>query len=392
MLRSVVIVLVALGVAPQGKKKADVCPWCKNEAALLAASGLVSHGPMPIAGVTSVEVVAEFPASQWLFAETAHLRFASSLGESTLSLEERARIEPELARLREKLPSIPAKPKKLDPWLRLHLFAMKGEQFYARFQKLLQVSDADFPDSRQPTGPYMGNGRFLGEKDKFEVVLHGQVANHARFTASFSGVAVNGSFRWHFTEHHKLLVSVPCVDDLREDRWLWAHIVHNLSHLFFCAYKHFSYEPPIWLDEALALALEKEVEPTFRSLEGEEGAFSDDAGPSDFAAEARKLVAAGEQRRLAELLQANNFSDLGDSGAVSAWSIARFLIEQHPQAFARFLGGVKGQLDAAGYPSNEDLPGLQRKLLKELWSWTPADLDTSWAAWVAASAPKKSGD
>jgi hypothetical protein len=157
-----------------------------------------------------------------------------------------------------------------------------------------------------------------------------------------------------------------------------------LSHLFFCAYKHFSFEPPIWLDVALAMALEKEIEPESRTTEGEEGSLRDIHAPTDFADAARKLVAADKQVRLAVLMQAKDFAELGRDGAVTAWSLARFLLEQHGASFAKFLGGVKGQLDARGYPSGEDLPGLQRKLLKELWGWTPADLDQAWSAWVRA--------
>jgi hypothetical protein len=385
-MRIAAVLLLALAFAPQKKGAADVCPWCKNDPALLAASGLLNHGPTAIGKDGSEKLAALCTASKWIFVESAHLRFASSMGDQTVELAERERVERDLARLREKLPSVPVKPKKLDPWLRLHLLVMKSEDFYARFQQLLQVTDADFPEKRQPTGPYMGNGKFLGEADKFEVVLHSQVDNHRRFTESFSGVVVQGALRWHFQEPHKLLVSIPAVDDLRDDRWLTAHVVHNLSHLFLCAYKHFSYNPPIWLDEALALAMEKEIEPTFRTLEGEEGAFRDDTGPKDFAAEARKLLATDKAVRFAALLQTQNFAELGDPGAVTAWSMARFLIEAHPDAFAQFLGRVKGQLDGAGYPTGADLPGLQREALKELWKWTPADLDTAWAAWVMAQA------
>ena len=67
---------------------------------------------------------------------------------------------------------------------------------------------------------------------------------------------------------------------------------------------------------------------------------------------------------------------------VVAWSKVRFLMDTQPEAFAAFLGGVKGQLDAQGYPDGSDLPGLQRRLLKDLLGWTPADLDTAWTEWA----------
>lgn len=34
-------------------------------------------------------------------------------------------------------------------------------------------------------------------------------------------------------------------------------------------------------------------------------------------------------------------------------------------------------------PTGRDLVGLQRRLLRELWDWTPAQLDEAWREWVA---------
>jgi hypothetical protein len=383
---AVLLSLAPLAPAPQAPERSkDRCPYCRDEAGLMAAAGVVSHRAGSIADRTGEELAAKLPAARWLFVETAHLRWASALGESAIDARDRERVEAELTRLRAALPDVPTKPRKLDPWLRLHLQAMKGEEFYGRFQKLLRVKDADFPLERRLDRPYLGAGPFLGEKDKFEVVLHVSRENHRRFTESFSGVAVNDSFRWHFPGLHKLLVSVPVEDaDLKDDRGLWPHVAHNLSHAFLCAYKHFSYDPPVWLDEGLAQALEKEIDPKSRTTEGEEGSLRDTKAPADFAAAATKLVASDKAPRLSVLMGAKDYSELGTDGSVVAWSITRFLLDAHGETFARFLAGVKGQLDSAGNPSGEDLPNLQRSLLRELWGWSPLDLDEAWRAWVRA--------
>lgn len=383
-------VLVALAIvvgsaAQKGDKAEATCPYCHEDPALMKAAGVLTHGPLSIGDKGSEELERTLPVARWLYLETAHLRWASALGDSGVDQKDRERVEAELTRLRAALPDVPTKPKKLDPFLRLHLQAMKGEEFYTRFQALLGVKDADFPAERDLEAPYMGAGKFLGEKDKYEVVLHVSRDNHRRYTSSFSGVAVNDSFRWHFPGLHKLLVSVPVEDaDLKDDRGLWPHVVHNLSHTLLCGYKHFSYDPPVWIDEGLAEAMEKEIDPQSRTTEGEEGSLRDTRFPADFAAAATKLVLSGKAPRLAELMGAKDFSELGQNGSVTAWSITRFLLEAHGEKYARFLAGIKGQLYANGTPSSEDLPGLQRKLLRELWGWSPADLDEAWQAWVKA--------
>ncbi|MBK7642336.1 MAG: hypothetical protein IPJ19_04705 [Planctomycetes bacterium] len=376
------LVALFLALPLEAQKKPETCPWCKNDPALLQACGVLSHGPSPVGPKGSEAIVHDLPAGQWLFAETAHMRWASSLGPMVVELDDKKRVMAELDRLRVMLPDVPKEPKKLDPWLRLHLMAMKGEEFYARFEKLLDVRDEDFPDARRMDKPYMGNGRYLGEKEKFDVVVHSTLAAHNLFTKEFTGASVTGALRWHFKEPHKMLVSVPAEDhDLKKDRWLWPHIVHNLSHVFFCAYKHFSYDPPIWIDEGLALALEKEVEPESATLEGEEGSMRDGKGPKDYAAAAKKLVGSGKARSLAELTEVKEFGELSPEDKVAVWSRVRFLIEAHPAELAKFLGGIKGQLDAQQLPTGSDLPGLQRKLLQDL-GWTSFTFDEAWKSWA----------
>jgi hypothetical protein len=383
------LVLVALvAVAAQDalaaqKAKDAVCPWCKNDAELMRKAGVVSHGPIPIGPKGSDEIVAKLPAGQWIFLETAHIRWASTLGPCNVELEDKKRVLAELARLKELLPTVPAEPKKLDPWLRLHLFAMKGEEFYARFQRLLRVTDADFPETRDFNGPFMGDGRYLGEKDKFELVIHSTRATHNLYTVEFSGAQVVDALRWHLKPHHKMIASIPAEDpDLRKDNWLFPHVVHNLAHLCFDAYKHFSYDAPLWLAEGLALCMEKEIEPASTTNEGEEGGKSDVRGPKDWFVATKRMVAENDQKRLAQLMTFHEVRELDEDAKLTAWSMVRFLIDEHGDAFAKFVGGIKGQLDANGIPSSNDLPGLQRKLMKELWDWTPVSFDEAWLAWV----------
>lgn len=379
---AVFLSLLPLLLAPAGDD--EVCPWCRNEPELMAAIGAVSHGPFPIAKKHTDELDRLYPGNPWIALETAHFRFVSNLGPESISTREREALAPHLDRLRAMLPDVPAKVKKLDPWLRLHLLALRSEEFYARFQRLLGVTDADFPESRRMDGPYMGDGRYLGEKGKFEVAFHQRRATHMLFTRDAMGGAVTDALRWHLADH-RMLASIPAEDpDLAQTRWLFSHSVHLYSHLFLCAYKHFSYDPPIWLDEGLAHALEREVEPLSTTMDGDEGGGPHRGDRRDWSQADQSLVRKNRQSGLARLLHVQSFSDLSIDDHVSALSMVRFLVREHPERFAAFLGALKGQLDERGYPSGEDLVGLQRRLLKELWGWTVADFDAAWQAWVIA--------
>lgn len=375
------LLATAAAAAPSQRAKPDLCPWCKNDPALLAASGLVSHGPVAIGAADSVALAGLDRGASWYLAETAHLRWAASFSSFALDGPEKPRILAELERLRVKLPDLPKEIKRVDPWLRIHLYAQRGEELYARFQELLAVTDADFPESRGD-GPFMGDGRFLGEKEKFEVVVHPGGDAHQAFTRGFCGVAVTDTVRWHFNGVHKILLSVPGIDEFRQERWLWPHVAHNLAHAWLAAYKHYSYDPPAWLDEGLALAIEKEIEPASASSCGEEGTKRDGRGPKDWTAHARKLVSSSKAPTAATLMRARVYGELDLDACVTSWSRLRFLIDVHPGELARFLGGIKGQLDEHGIPTGRDLTELQRKLLEACFGWQPFGFDEAWKSWL----------
>lgn len=378
--------LVWGSAAGQGKTKEETCPWCRDDPKVLEAASLVGHGPMPfsIEGRTSADVARTLPGLTWRFLETKHLRLATSLGAEVVTLQERPRVEAELDRLRAAIPSVPKKVQTLDPWLRLHLTAMKCEELYARFQQLLRVTDADFPESRIHGQPFMGNGRYLGEKEKFELVLHANRKTHFLYTQDVTGARVNDALRWHLKNPHKMMASMPAEDgDLRQDKYLLPHVAHNLTHLLFNAYKHFSWDPPAWLDEGLAHLFElesaKDINITFCS---DEGAGPERERGKDWTALARGLAERGKNPSMATLMERKMFADLTKDEHVAAWSRVQFLASAHGESFARFLGDLKGRLDESGNPTGKDLPAFTRTKLKELWGWTPADLDTAWAAWV----------
>jgi hypothetical protein len=365
------------------KPKAEICPWCKNDPVLMKKAGIVSHGPIAIGPKGSAEIGATLPAGQWVFIETAHIRWGSSLPAVVVELEDKKRVMAEIARLREVLPNVPADPRKLDPYLRLHLIAMKGEELYAHFQKILDVRDADFPETRSLAGPFMGDGRYLGEKDKYEIVLHSTLANHKAFTKSFCGSEVVSSLRYHFPDLHKIILSAPAVDpDLKKDRWLFPFVAHCLTHMMFCGYKHFSYDPPAWLDEGLACALEKEIEPLSTTNEGEEGSMNDLKGPKDWAAGVKRILGTGKVKSTAELMHVQRIDAFDLDEKMTCWSMVRFLLDTQPKALAGLLGAVKGQLDERGYPSGKDLPNLTRRSMKDLMHWTPVAFEEAWKAWA----------
>jgi len=90
MLRALCLTL-ALALSPDVRE--GDCPACANELERLSGLSAVSHGPLTIAGVRDSEL-GERWYGEWIFLETAHFKFASSLGPQALNAKERKELAP----------------------------------------------------------------------------------------------------------------------------------------------------------------------------------------------------------------------------------------------------------------------------------------------------------
>jgi uncharacterized protein DUF1570 len=365
----------------------------KAEALSLQEGGVLSTQAQPIGDPSLGSFAERFPGQDWHYLETAHFRLASSLGPQELNKEDRKRMASELDELRLYFPELPAKVGKLSPKIYLFLMSLRVERLYADFQKLVQVTDADFPTSRaaqKGLGAYMGDGPFLGEREKYEIILHDTHDTHADFSFWQRGVKVNDTARWHCRKPSKMILSMPCADsDLRKDRWMWPHIAHNVVHNMLDGFKFFAYDSPLWLAEGIALYFEQRIEPDSWTREGGEGVFFERQRSRDWHKEVVKLVRKNKTTPMAKLMHAKHPADLDRVAHISAWSLVEFLSQNHAEDFAQFVGHIKSQLDDRGYPTGRNMLDLQRKLWKQIWGWTPMQVDQAWKEWVDPSAKKR---
>ncbi len=397
------VVLIS-GLAPP--LKASVAPF----SAVAAASAqkrnqkLPEPRPWSEAGIVSTEVqdvgdpamtpfTENYPGEEWLYLETVHCRIASSMGEQRLSKKDRSRMAAELDELRLYFPELPKVPKKLSAEMYLFLTGLRLERLYREIQQVFQVTDADFPSSRaaqQGQGEYMGDGPYLGEREKYEFILHAKISTHKEYTREQRGLNVRDSVRWHNRQPSKLILSMPCEDsDLRDDRWMWPHLAHNAAHMLLDGYKFFAYDSPLWLAEGLALYIEKRIEPESWTREGGEGVFFERERSKDWAGEVRKMARKKKHTPVANLMRATGPADLDSDAHLTIWSITEFLIQEHPEKYAALLGALKAQLDEQGYPTGRNMLDLQRKQLKELWGWTPLQLEEEWRRWASGEAEEE---
>src|SRR5262249_33774322 len=150
-----------------------------------------------------------------LWIETKHFRIGINLPPWTVPMdpETRAKIRGELERLAEKLPGINPKTRTLDPWLRAHLFAQRVEDVYDEFCKLAGVKDEDWPRDPDkvivlPGKPYMGQGPFLGMKQKYLLLLFEKETPFLQYMKGYLGRESHFGQRWHFKDVSCLIYTI----------------------------------------------------------------------------------------------------------------------------------------------------------------------------------------
>lgn len=215
--------LLALAGALSAQEKLapfpKIDPYTKNGREKFAAAGYVSLGPFRFGDDhTTAQVESSLAGVPLLWVESEHFKIGSGLPEYEIADDkaEKARLKTELEVLAQRLPDVKVKLKKLDPWLRLHLLALRLETLYADFQRHCGLRASEFPQpSSDPGDGRMGRGPFLGMSGKFTVLVFASKSHLARYAAAFLGGRVEGPTRKRFLE---------------TDGWLFATAAELVLH------------------------------------------------------------------------------------------------------------------------------------------------------------------
>jgi hypothetical protein len=372
----------AAAQSQQKQPKADICPWCKNDPKILAKAKLVGHGPMPFGKTTSEDVKNFLSYTTLYFIESEHFRIASSLEGYSIPEEEWRRYEAELLELKKVLPGVTERMRTLDPWLRMHLYAMRCEQRYQRFLSLLKITDADFYEKRDFGKPYMGEGKFLGMKDKYEISFLKDLRQFKDLLRDQAGSTQQDTKRWHYVERGVLAVFIPVWDSRRDDVNLYAHLSHNLGHEFVLGYKHYTYEPPKWFEEGFAHMYEKEISEEYNSFDSEEAAIGQMYEGKDWRQGVLRILGKGKAAPTADMIHKKGLSDIGKDDHLITWSRVEFMVKTMPDKFPKFMNAIRGRIGPNGQPDGANIQGVQRDFFKEECGWTLAEFDREWEKWV----------
>jgi hypothetical protein len=376
----------ARAAAPQKGNDPANCPYCKNDPQLLKAAGLVAHAGFEFGSSDTGQVDALMAANDIRWLESTHFQLGFALGSHKVKDDEKKKIRAELDRLALVLPAVDSKVKVLDPWLRVHLYAQRCEDVYARFCELMQVKDADFPKGDGPwngQGKYMGEGPYLGQKGKYEVLLLPSEAAGTQFLREQFGLTTKLSQRWNVINRDTLILVVHTGQgDLREDGAMHGHVAFNLAINMLDGYKHYSYDTPIWIREGLGHFIEREINPKFNTFDSSEGAVAAMTRKEKWEPEVRKMVAANQNISMAQLLALKDYAGLTLNHHYTVWSMTDFLVRTMPDAYAAFNAKLHGLVNKQNIPDGSNMPDQHRTIFQEVIGMSYTEFDAAWIKWV----------
>ena len=360
-------------------------PYTDGDEAAKKAAGVVSHAPFPWAdGHRTTDIDKVLGENRILWLETAHFRFAFTLRSATWPDESDARkaLQDEVKALKKKLPKVPEKPKRLDPWLRLHLYAQRCEDAYARFHALLGTRDADFGAGQQ----------FLGLPDKYLVMVFQKRSDMARYMDKFCSQKADDSLRYFHdkTRQPVLCVAVEAFEGLDEPG-IHGHVLHGVWHLLLGGHGGYPFEMPPWLADGIAHWHTHTLPGDFLNVQIKDDEAVADDKRNEWDIKVRRRV---QHETLmipfATMAQWSDPAGMGYHGVIQSWSRIDYLMRLDPKLVGKVLRELKATPPADDYASATASARTQAsELVLKALGCDAATFDRRWREWVLKTYPKR---
>lgn len=394
--------------AQRGSKKPEkwrIDPYTKNDPKAMERVGYVAFAPFdfgeyagkPVSTDAIEETLGKLKI-RWV--ETEHFKLGSSLPSFTIPASDRplkAKLRGELERLGKRLPRINIKTRRLDPWLRVHLFAQRLEDLYEDFARRLDVTAASFPTQRNAqlrNGKYWGEGPYLGQHGKYAVLLFQKGSDFTRYLSLFVGKVQEMAQRWNFKIVGSQLFATAeeLIPQGSYDTRMHTHVVFNVVHNLINGYRFYSYDLPVWFNEGMAHWYSIRVSKKWggKDFDQNESASVDMINSSKWAVKTRQWLVAGKLRPAAELLILRDFGQLTKYDHVKSWSLCDYLMSLGDEKWRDYMNEVKGFIDPVSREAvAREVLKLQRKGLRKAYDLNPLNLDEKWKQWVMETYPVK---
>ncbi|MFK7738970.1 MAG: hypothetical protein AB8H80_01510 [Planctomycetota bacterium] len=382
---------------PQASQRAHAGsdPYAKKgDANPARTAGYVRYGPFPFGHEhTSTDVEALLGTEPLIWIETEHFRLGCALAETELSGSEpwrkewRKRVMGELRALHEVLPLVPLKPRRLDPWLRAHLYAHRLEAIYAEARTTLGVAQDWFPNERGDRHEgkvYRGDGPHFGMAEKFTVLLLQRASSHARYTHAYHGSEMAEPLRVHDQDYGNLYwgASEETGGGLfGNDLALHSQLVFNIAHNIYSGYRAHSAFLPAWLITGLSHHHARRISKRYPTFDRRDDSDTEERSP--FWAWEERVSGLARHEVFVPL---DDFFEVTHAGEYTieqhmhCWALVEWLLKTHRQETVRWLHELSEPLPFRGLPSTAQILRWQRTHFVLAFDLDIADVDQKFRA------------
>jgi len=369
----------------------EVCPYTKGDKELERKLGYSTFGFVPWRGTEdSKSVQQNMGGVPMLWVETPHFRIGSSLGTYKIpnDREERARIKEELARLKDKLGRLKAPKKKLDPFLRLHIYAQRAEDVYENFIADFEIEPAD-----------MTRGKYGGHKNKILLILCERKSEFGRYLRIYENSEIEFSYRtgWH-GEGLLTVVNVEAIaENWREekeapvDTMFHCMMASCLASNFVDGWGTPIFSSPTWLTYAYGHYAQKRIDPRYPVFDGRKVIYDKEDDSWNWKPRVRNLVKNDFFASATKMFGFESYEDLHARDHMVGYSKLEYLLTQveggDKEKFLTQMTHPIARRDAGGIENPK--VARQVRALEEHYGLTPEQLDEGWAKWVERRYPKR---
>lgn len=338
-------------------KAARKDPYTDNEEKGMTALGVVAYAPLVWGdNKRTTDIEKELGEGRVLWLETAHFRVGCNLASVGMPQEPQARqfINDDLAKLNKMWSKMPKRSSKLDVWLRAHLYAQRAEDLYAEIAEL--------------TGHDEKSGTFLGQKDKFLLLIFQKESDLARYLDVFCDTKSVFSQR-HFCSlsgQDSLILCAQRKNDTNDEAQMYAQFRFMMTQMLLAS----GGTVPYWLSYGLAHWYERKIPSTLMNVGVRDDENVDENTQNDWEPKLAKRLRHDELViPFADLASA---TDLGYFHHLQAWSRVDYLLGKDRVKFTEFLTGLKQGSSAQ----------RQLELLQSVYGLDVEQFDAEWRKWA----------
>jgi hypothetical protein len=392
---------VALSPALQAQSKTDKeereirekpeDPFTGKDPERMKAAGIVSYAPFlwsPKHRTEDIDRVLGEGRILWM--ETEHFVIGSTLLGCAVppKPDEKKQLLVEVGMLRERLPEVPKRPKRLSPWLRLHLYAQRAELLYAEFCELVGVDPAvPGKGTSPPSGPY------LGMANKFQLILFQKKSDLVRYLDRFAGVQADYSYRYYEYDYHQVLLASSLeIMESPDEPGFHGHFLYSVANNLVNSYRYNHGGCPLWLSEGLSHYFSRRVETDFINVSIKDGEAVNDADKHQWHKKVRaRAQHDGAFLPFSTMAGWTSFGDLGYQGHIQSWSRVDFLMSLSKEKVGLLLTKIKNvpPQRATGQADPRAVRGAQDQALMELFGFDAETFDEEWRDWVLKTYPRR---